>query len=104
MAYGRRGAGYAVNAAVRSGDLWTDAPPPAGIFSGPLRAVSAGLLILVTMVAFEAMSVSAALPTAARELHGLGAYGWAFTGFLVANVVGMVTSSVIRDRRGPRCR
>jgi MFS family permease len=100
VAHGPRGAGYTVSA-VRS-DMWTDAPPPAGIFSGRLRAISAGLLILVTMVAFEAMSVSAALPTAARELHGLGAYGWAFTGFLVANVVGMVTSSVISDRRGPR--
>ena len=30
------------------------------------------------------------MPTAARELHGLAGYGWAFTGFLVANVVGMV--------------
>ncbi len=68
----------------------------------PLRATSVGLLILVTLIAFEAMAVSAALPTAARELHGLGAFGWAFTGFLVANVVGMVASGQLSDRRGPR--
>jgi MFS family permease len=74
---------------------------PATIFTGPLRLVSAGLLIVVTLVAFEAMAVAAALPTAARELHGLALYGWAFTGFLVANVVGLVLSGMSSDRRGP---
>lgn len=74
----------------------------ASIFRGALRATSVGLLILVTLIAFEAMAVSAALPTAARAVHGLGAFGWAFTGFLVANVVGMVTSGQLSDSRGPR--
>ena len=77
------------------------APAPS-LFRGPLRATSIGILILITLIAFEAMAVSAALPTAARELHGLRAYGWAFTGFLVANVVGMVVSGQISDVRGPR--
>jgi MFS family permease len=74
---------------------------PRSIFSGPVRPTSVGLLILITLIAFEAMAVSAALPTAARELHGLGSYGWAFTGFLVANVVGMVASGQVSDNRGP---
>lgn len=76
--------------------------PPRTIFSGPLRATSGGILILITMIAFEAMAVSAALPTAARDLHGIAAYGWAFTGFLVANVVGMVVSGQLSDSHGPR--
>jgi MFS family permease len=76
--------------------------PPPSIFSGPLRTTSGGILILVTLIAFEAMAVSAALPTAARELHGIGGYGWAFTGFLVANVVGMVVAGQVSDGRGPR--
>jgi MFS family permease len=75
---------------------------PQSIFSPALRATSTGLLILVTLIAFEAMAVSAALPTAARAVHGLGAFGWAFTGFLVANVVGMVASGLLTDSRGPR--
>jgi MFS family permease len=79
----------------------TDSATPS-IFTGSLRATSIGLLILVTLIAFEAMAVSAALPTAARALHGLGAFGWAFTGFLVANVVGMVASGQLSDSRGPR--
>jgi MFS family permease len=75
---------------------------PESIFAPALRATSTGLLIIVTLIAFEAMAVSAALPTAARAVHGLGAFGWAFTGFLVANVLGMVGSGQLSDSRGPR--
>jgi MFS family permease len=35
-------------------------------------------------------------------VHGLGAFGWAFTGFLAANVLGMVASGQLSDSRGPR--
>lgn len=72
------------------------------IFAAAYRGTSSGILILVTLIAFEAMAVAAALPTAARELHGLAAIGWAFTAFLIANVVGMVVAGQICDRRGPR--
>src|SRR5919197_2106169 len=72
------------------------------IFAPALRATSSGLLIIITLIAFEAMAVSAALPTAARAVHGLGAFGWAFTGFLVANVIGMVASGQLSDSRGAR--
>lgn len=75
--------------------------PPGTIFAGRLRSPTVGLLILITLIAFEAMAVAAALPTAARDLHGLESYGWAFTGFLVANIVGMVVSGQISDARGP---
>lgn len=75
---------------------------PQSIFGPALRATSIGLLIVITLIAFEAMAVSAALPTAARAVHGLSAFGWAFTGFLVANVVGMVGSGQLSDGRGPR--
>ena len=61
-----------------------------------------GLLIVVTLLAFEAMSVAAALPTAARDLHGLAWYGWAFSGFVMANILGLVISGMLSDRRGPR--
>lgn len=71
-----------------------------GIFDARVRGTSVGILVLVSMIAFEAMAVNAALPTAARELGGLSAYGWAFTGFLVANVVGMVVSGQACDRGG----
>jgi MFS family permease len=77
-----------------------DTEPPRSVFAPALRTTTIGLLILITLVAFEATAVSAALPTAARDLHGLGSYGFAFTGFLVANVVGMVAAGQLTDRHG----
>lgn len=50
------------------------------------------------------MAVGTALPTAARELDGLAQYGWAFTAFLAATVVGMVAAGrvgAVRGARGP---
>ncbi|UQX89922.1 MFS transporter [Jatrophihabitans telluris] len=72
------------------------------ILSPEARLTTLGIIILMTIIAFEAMAVATALPTAARSLHGLAAYGWSFTGFLVASVVGMVASGMRSDRNGPR--
>lgn len=83
-------------------DERTRTEAPASIFAPALRATSVGLLILITLLAFEAMAVSAALPTAARAVGGLSGFGWAFTGFLVANVVGMVAAGQLTGSRGPR--
>jgi MFS family permease len=75
---------------------------PETIFSGSLRITSTGIVILILMIAFEEMAVAPALPTIARDLHGLSGYGWAFTGFLIANIVGMIISGQVSDRFGPR--
>jgi len=72
------------------------------IFREPYRTATIALLIIITLIAFEAMAVSAALPTAARDVHGLRYYGWAFTGFLLASVVGMVLSGQLCDQFGSR--
>ncbi|MGH3745004.1 MAG: MFS transporter [Mycobacteriales bacterium] len=82
-----------------------DAPAasePRTIFEPSLRSTTFGLVTLITMIAFEAMAVGPALPTAARDLHGIGAYGWAFTAFLIGNVIGMVASGQHSDVHGPR--
>jgi len=76
--------------------------PPTSIWGSALRSTTVGLVIVVTLVAFEAVAVSTALPTAARDLHGLAAFGWAYTGFLLANVVGLVLSGMLCDSRGAR--
>ncbi len=72
------------------------------IYAGRFRITTIGIIVLMTIIAFEAMAVATALPTAARSLHGLAAYGWSFTGFLVASIVGMVVSGMYSDLRGPR--
>ena len=72
------------------------------VFSPRYRITTLGILISMTIIAFEALAVATALPTAARSLHGLASYGWAFTGFLVASVVGMVVSGMYSDVHGAR--
>ena len=57
---------------------------------------------LVTLYAFEEMGVVAALPTAVGKLGGLAYFGWVYTGFLAASVIGMVYSAHVCDRYGPR--
>lgn len=73
-----------------------------GLFSRARRATTVGIVLVITLVAFEAIAVATAMPTAVRELDGLAYYGWPFTAFLVASVVGIVTSGEYCDRRGPR--
>lgn len=77
---------------------------PGGIASGALRAPTVGILTVFTAIAFEGVAVGTALPTAARELDGLAQYGWAFTAFLAATVIGMVAAGrvgAVRGARGP---
>ncbi len=64
------------------------------------RLTTAGLFMLVTFVMFEGMAVATAMPTAVAELDGLAWYGWTFSAYLVASVVGMVLGGDIGDRRG----
>jgi hypothetical protein len=77
---------------------------PTSIFGPELRATSVGLLIVITLIAFEAMAVSAALPTAARAVHGLGAFGWAFTGFLVPTSWAWLSRASSATVSGRACR
>jgi len=73
-----------------------------GVFDRAHRLTTAGLLMLVTFIAFEAMAVGTAMPTAVAELDGLAWYAWPFSAFLVASVVGMVVGGDVGDRRGVR--
>jgi MFS family permease len=74
---------------------------PERVFGRRYRTVTVGIVTVVTLVAFEALAVATAMPTAVRELDGLAWYGWAFTAFLVTSVVGMVAGGELSDRWGP---
>nr|WP_256091763.1 MFS transporter [Micromonospora haikouensis] len=80
------------------------APPaaPGHLFAPALRAMTVGVVALVSLLAFEALAVGTAMPTVARSLDGLSLYGLAFGGAFASGVVGMVVSGVWCDARGPR--
>ncbi|MGL5860543.1 MAG: MFS transporter, partial [Phycicoccus sp.] len=73
--------------------------------SGPLDprylGVTVTVLALVTVVAFEALAVSTAMPTVARELGAVRSYGFAFSALLTAQLLGIVLAGVWSDRSGP---
>ncbi|MDQ1585638.1 MAG: hypothetical protein QOH80_1003 [Actinomycetota bacterium] len=87
-------------------EIPSDAPPCSPgqldrILGPEHRALTIGILAVVSLVAFEAMAVATAMPVAVRDLHGLRFYAWGFSAFLTASLVGMVVSGEVSDRRGP---
>ncbi len=74
---------------------------PTGIWQPPLRPLTLGLVLVVVATAFEALAVATILPTTTAELGGLQWYGWTFSAFMLANLVGITVGGNETDRRGP---
>jgi MFS family permease len=72
-----------------------------GVLSRRHRALTLGIVSVVLMIAFEATAVGTAMPIAARELHGLGLYAFAFSGYFTTALLAMVVSGQWCDRSGP---
>ena len=65
------------------------------------RSLTVGMCTAVVAIAFEAIAVATALPTAARELHGLPLYAWAFSILQVGMLLATVATGRLADRIGP---
>ncbi|MCW5889993.1 MAG: MFS transporter [bacterium] len=63
--------------------------------------LTAGLVLTVAAVAFEALAVPTVMPAVVGELGDLDAYGWMFSAFFLANVVASVAAGQGIDRLGP---
>jgi MFS family permease len=72
-----------------------------GLLGPRHRALTLGIVSVVLMIAFEATAVGTAMPVAARELHGLGLYAFAFSGYFTTSLLAMVVSGQWCDRSGP---
>ena len=75
-------------------------PSDGGLFSPGRRSLTVGLVLTITLVAFEALAVSTVMPEVVRELQGIELYGWVFTAFVLASLIGIVVSGGLIDRRG----
>ena len=64
------------------------------------RVLTAGVILSITAVAFEGLAVTTIAPAIAGELSGLGLYGWIFSAYMLAQIVG----TVIAGWDGWRCR
>ena len=65
------------------------------------RPLTFGLLLAITMIAFESLGVATAMPETARDLDGLALYGWAFSASTLAALVGISIAGPQADRFGP---
>jgi MFS family permease len=66
-----------------------------------LGALTIGLVLTVTLVAFEALAVATALPAAEDDLGDVYLYGWTFSAFLLASLIGIAYAGDRCDIDGP---
>ena len=74
---------------------------PGGPWSPAYRVLTAGMLLTIGGAAFEALAVATILPAAVDDLDGLRLYGWGFSAFFLANLVGIVVAGAEADLAGP---
>ncbi|MGH2541089.1 MAG: MFS transporter [Actinomycetota bacterium] len=72
------------------------------VFTGTRGRLTAGLLILEALVAFEIMVVATILPAVQRDLQGLQLYGWTFVALTLASFGAVPIAGKLTDRLGPR--
>jgi MFS family permease len=73
---------------------------PGGIWHPLRRRLTVGLVLIVSLTAFEALAVATALPAAIGDIGGVRFYGWAFSSFMLANLVAIQAAGETADRRG----
>ncbi len=72
----------------------------AGALDPERRTLTIGLLTMISLIAFEGMAVATVMPVVAGELDGFSWYGWAFSVFVLANLVGATAGGLLADRHG----
>src|SRR5579864_6275751 len=70
------------------------------VWSPRHRWLTLGLILLTLGPAFEGLAVATILPRIVANLGGLNLYGWAFSAYLLATLVGLVLAGGEADRRG----
>ena len=74
----------------------------AELFGPSRRATTIGLVLLISLVAFEAMGVGTAMPALVADIGAVSLYAWPFVAFMAASVFGTVLGGRWCDRAGPR--
>lgn len=83
-------------------DIALERPEPkASLLTGRYRLPTLGIVLVVTLLAFEAMAVGTVMPVVARDLDGLSLYGWSFSSLLISSMLATVLAGGWIDRSGP---
>lgn len=79
--------------------MTTTATSP-GVWAPSHRRLTTGLVLTITLVAFESLAVSTVMPEVRDDLGGLELYGWVFSAFFLGTLVGAVMAGRAADRVG----
>jgi MFS family permease len=71
------------------------------VWSKERRALTVGLVLTITLVAFEALAVATVMPDVADDLGHRGLSGWAFSAFFLSQLLGIVVAGQAADAYGP---
>jgi len=71
-----------------------------GVFGPEFGALTVAIVALISVIAFESMAVSTAMPEVAVELDAVRSYGLAFSVMLTTQLLGIVLAGVWCDRSG----
>ncbi|WP_433558056.1 MFS transporter [Pseudonocardia xinjiangensis] len=72
------------------------------LFGPDRRATTIGIVLLISLVAFESMGVGTAMPALVADLGAVSLYAWPFVAFMAAAVFATVLGGRWCDRAGPR--
>ena len=70
------------------------------LFAPARRGLTVGLVLTITLVAFEALATATILPLVKADLGRIDLYGWTISAFFLGNLIGIVVSGGMLDR-GP---
>ncbi len=82
----------------RAGSPGRQAAMNDSLWSPERRALSIGLILTITLVAFESLAVSTVMPIVEGELGMPELYGWVFSAFFLGNLIGIVVVGGLIDR------
>src|SRR6266516_756209 len=72
-----------------------------GVWSANYRRLTLGLILITLGPAFETLAVATILPKIVASLGGLSFYGWSFSAYMLATLVGLILAGDEADQRGP---
>ncbi len=71
------------------------------VLSAGFRGPTFGIVLVVTLLAFESMAVGTVMPVVASDLDGLALYAWGFSATLISSLLSTVLAGGWVDRSGP---
>ncbi|SPT60466.1 MFS transporter [Actinomadura madurae] len=71
------------------------------VMGSGLRGATLGIVMVVTLLAFESMAVGTVMPLVAGDLNGLSLYAWGFSSTLITSLLSTVLVGGWVDRSGP---